>query len=189
MFYGRKGQYQLFWPVRGKGNAVLPATGQEKCYDVSDNVIDCSGTGQDGDLLTGSTWPHPRFKEESGLTHDRLTGLGWATHCDLTSGPVNWQQALDAVQDANMANLNGINHWRLPNINELASLVDCSNHSPALPQMHPFGGMQDGYWSSTTSFFQTDWAWVLYLNKGACGVGHMPGKTFYVWPVTTLNFY
>ena len=188
MFYGRKDQYQLFWPVRGKGNAVLPATGQEKCYDVSGNVIDCSGTGQDGDLLLGSTWPHPRFMEESGLIHDRLTGLGWAAHCDLTGNPVNWRQALYAVQDANMAGLDGRHHWRLPNINELASLVDCSCQSPALPQMHPFRGLQDGYWSSTTSLFEPDWAWVLYLNKGACGVGHKPGITFYVWLVTTLNF-
>ncbi|MBI4791951.1 MAG: hypothetical protein HY789_04280 [Deltaproteobacteria bacterium] len=38
-------------------------------------------------------------------------------------------------------------------------------------------------WSATTSFFKTDWAWVLYLEKGACGVGHKPGKTFFVWAV------
>jgi len=43
--------------------------------------------------------------------------------------------------------------------------------------------LREGYWSSTTSFFETDWAWVLYLEKGACGVGHKPGKTFHVWPV------
>lgn len=187
MFYGQKSQYQLFWPVRGQGNAVLPATGQEKCYDVTGKVIDCSGTGQDGELLEGSDWTQPRFQEESDIIYDRLTGLGWLRRCDLVRSPVNWQQALDAVQSANMASLGGINNWRLPNINELASLVDCSRHSPALPASHPFENIQDGYWSSTTSFFETDWAWVLYLNKGACGVGYKSGKTFYVWPVTTHN--
>lgn len=71
------------------------------------------------------------------------------------------------------------------------TLYTCPMHpeveQDALPVGHPFTAMRDGYWSSTTSFFETDWAWVLYLNKGACGVGHKPGKTFYVWPVTTLN--
>ena len=73
--------------------------------------------------------------------------------------------------------------WHLPTINELASLVDCDAHSPALPAGHPFIGLQDGYWSATTSFFECDWAWVLYLDKGACGVGHKPGRTFFLWPV------
>ena len=73
--------------------------------------------------------------------------------------------------------------WRLPNINELESLVDCSTHSPALPSPHPFTELRDGYWSSTTSYFETDWAYVLYLKKGACGVGHKPGKSFFAWPV------
>ncbi|HHD64762.1 MAG TPA: DUF1566 domain-containing protein, partial [Desulfobulbaceae bacterium] len=44
--------------------------------------------------------------------------------------------------------------------------------------------LQEGYWSSTTSFFETDWAWVLYMKKGACGVGYKPDATFHVWPVT-----
>jgi hypothetical protein len=73
--------------------------------------------------------------------------------------------------------------WSLPTINELASLVDCSTHSPALPESHPFLRMQPGYWASTTSYFETAWAWVLYLDKGACGVGYKAENTFHVWPV------
>ena len=36
----------------------------------------------------------------------------------------------------------GTYSWRLPNINELESLVDCSAHSPALPHGHPFRDVQ-----------------------------------------------
>ncbi len=186
MFYGRKNQYQLFWPVRGQ-SAVLPATGQKKCYDESGHTIDCLDTGQDGELLLGNDWPRPRFTIESGVIHDRLTGLGWAAS-DMTGGSVSWPEAFDAIQQANREKLDGLSSWRLPNINELTSLVDCSRHTPALPKGHPVQGMKDGYWSSTTSFFETDWAWVLYLNKGACGVGHKPGNHFHVLPVTTLAF-
>lgn len=187
MFYGRKEQEQLFWPVRGAENSLLPRTGQRRCYSSSGNTIDCAGSLQDGDLRRGVPWPEPRFSRKESCIHDRLTGLGWSSRGDLCQHPVNWQQALDLIRELNRSNREGINCWRLPNINELASLVDCSTHSPALPSGHSFTGLQDGYWSSTTSFFETDWAWVLYLDKGACGVGHKPGRTFFVWPVTTLT--
>jgi hypothetical protein len=76
-----------------------------------------------------------------------------------------------------MAAVEGLNQkangtrWRLPNINELESLVDCGRHNPALPSGHPFTDVREGYWSSTTSRFEPDWAWALYLKKGAIGVG------------------
>ena len=186
MFYGRKDQYQLFWPVRGK-SLILPATGQTKCYNERGQKIACTGSGQDGDLRHTNDCPHPRFKEVTGIIHDRLTGLGWYCGDDLNQAPVSWQESLDAVRAANRSRLDGITNWRLPNINELVSLVDCDCHSPALPVNHPFQDIRDGYWSSTTSFFETDWAWVLYMTKGACGVGYKPGKTFFILPVTTLN--
>jgi hypothetical protein len=43
--------------------------------------------------------------------------------------------------------------------------------------------MQDVYWSSTTSLFEPDWAWALYLNKGAVGVGQKAQAHFHVWAV------
>ncbi|MCO6414001.1 MAG: DUF1566 domain-containing protein [Thiogranum sp.] len=46
-----------------------------------------------------------------------------------------------------------------------------------------FSHVRDGYWSSTTSAFEPDWAWALYLDKGACGVGQKSGRHFHVWPV------
>lgn len=183
MFYGRKDQYYLFWPVRGTGNGLLRRTGQQLCYDIHGTVIPCPGSGQDGDLRLGHHWPAPRFAPTELTVLDRLTNLRWSRQADLSAGPVSWQQALDLVRDLNRSRFAGIDHWRLPNINELESLVDSASHSPALPADHPFISLQEGYWSSTTSYFETDWAWVLYLVKGACGVGHKPGKTFAVWPV------
>ena len=73
--------------------------------------------------------------------------------------------------------------WRLPNINELESLVDCTNYSPALPKDACFKKLRTGNWSSTTSTFEPDWAWALYLEKGAIGVGKKNGAHFYVWAV------
>jgi hypothetical protein len=39
----------------------------------------------------------------------------------------------------------------------------------ALPLEFPFESVQDVYWSSTSSLFEPDWAWALYLNNGAIG--------------------
>lgn len=183
MFYGRKDQYYLFWPVRGTGNGLLHRTGQELCYDSRGEIIPGAGTGQDGDYRLGHHWPVPRFVPGELTVLDRLTNLCWARQADSGNGPVSWQQALAEVQRLNREGFAGSHRWRLPNINELESLVDCAAHGPALSADHPFTSLREGYWSATTSFFETDWAWVLYLAKGACGVGHKPGKTFFVWPV------
>jgi len=73
--------------------------------------------------------------------------------------------------------------WRMPTINELESLVDASTHHPALPEGHPFTDARDAYWSSTTSFFAADWSYILYLEKGAVGVGYKKNRDFTLWPV------
>lgn len=183
MFYTRKDQYALLWPVCADGATALAATGQSACYGALGLPADCRGTGQDGELRLGSPWPVPRFERQGDLVRDRLTGLFWPGQAALSAEPVTWEEALEsALRWARSRQGDGL-LWGLPTINELASLTDCSRHSPALPEGHPFTGVQDGYWASTTSFFETGWAWVLYMEKGACGVGHKPGRTFYAWPV------
>lgn len=187
MFYGRKDQYYLLWPVRGGDSSRLLATGQNRCYDGAGMETPCRGSGQDGDFRLGRELPVRRFEAEGKWVRDLLTGLIWQKKANLTGGPVNWQEALDAVATLNADPGAGRYDWRLPNINELEALVDCACHSPALPGGHPFEDVQEVYWSSTTSFFETDWAWALYLHKGATGVGHKPGPAFHVWPVAGVH--
>lgn len=183
MFFGRKDESFLAWCVRGDGNGVLTASGQTACFNADGAEIPCPGTGQDGETGYGRAWPAPRFEERAGGVLDRLTGLLWRRTADLTGGPVHWPEALAAVADLNRRD--GDNGgWRLANINELESLVDCSAHSPALAAGHPFSALHDVYWSATTSFFEPDWAWALYLNKGAIGVGRKGGARFHVWAVS-----
>jgi len=185
MFYGQKEQFFLLWPVRGKGDTILPATGQTRCYDAKGQLISCAGSGQDGEFRSGVPWPEPRFKEAGSMVVDRLTNLCWRSSADLFGRPSTWEEALQAVTALNQQQ-GGTYSWRLPNINELESLVDCSAHRPALPQGHPFRDVREGYWSSTTSMFEPDWAWALYLSKGAVGVGQKGGAHFSVWAVCDL---
>jgi hypothetical protein len=98
---------------------------------------------------------------------------------------VVWRDALAAVAELNREGAGS--PWRLPTINELETLVDCAVHSPALPSGHAFTDVQDIYWSSTTSLFEPDWAWALYLEKGATGVGQKCFAHFSVWAVATFD--
>jgi hypothetical protein len=115
---------------------------------------------------------------------DRLTGLKWLKQASLLDEPTSWPGSFNLLEELNEKMADDGLHWRLPNINELESLVDCSTHSPALPEGHPFTHVKDVYWSSTTSFFEADWAWALYLIKGALGVGIKKEKKIFVWPVS-----
>lgn len=182
MFYGGKDQFYLVWPVRG-ASQVLPATGQGFCFDAQGREIPCRGSGQDGEYRVGVAWPQPRFTQQGDRVFDHLTRLHWMRQADLTHEPVSWPEALASVTSFNRKQPRG-GHWRLPNINELESLVDCSAHSPALQAEHPFDDVRDVYWSSTTSLFEPDWAWALYLDKGAVGVGQKTQARFYVWAVS-----
>ena len=184
MFYGGKDQSYLVWPVRGLGDDKLLSTGQDSCYDVTGQIISCSNSGQDGESQLGRKWNSSRFEADHDTVRDRLTGLVWQRQADRTGERVTWQQALDIAIAFNAENDDQF-RWRLPNINELESLVDCSTNHPALPKNHPFVNVTDSYWSSTTSFFEPDWAWALYLEKGAVGVGQKSGRHFCVWLVSS----
>lgn len=176
MFWGRKNRDYLVWPVRGKSE-VLPRTGEVECFDLNGHSMECIGSGADGDAKSGNAWPKQRFKlTENGIL-DRLTGLVWLKQANL-GGALSWSQALTVIED--LRQKSGQN-WHLPNINELESLVDVSNSSPALPLGHPFLDVQEVYWSSTSSGLQPDWSYALYMFKGAVGVGQKKAK-FAVWP-------
>lgn len=181
MFYSHKDDERMVWPVRG--NFLLPATGQISCYNRNGQKIPCLGTGQDGELRTGIPWPKPRFKIIEKVVLDKLTGLFWTKIADLAPGVVTWSEAFEVIRELNKKYYGGFSDWRLPNINELESLVDCEYHSPALSLDHPFENVREFYWSSTTSFYDPLWAWALYLYKGAVGVGLKKGPYFYVWAV------
>jgi hypothetical protein len=181
MFYGNKNSEYLLLPVCGE-SVELAATGQLCCYDSGGRVIDCKGSGQDGELQKGVAWPRPRFSMTDVGIEDHLSNCLWHPK-PLFDGACNsWKSSLAGVLE--LRRESGLN-WRMPTINELETLVDSSAHTPALPVDFPGENLQEAYWSSTTSFYEPEWAYVLYLHKGAVGVGFKANRDFPVWPVLT----
>jgi len=112
---------------------------------------------------------------------DRETGLVWEQ--EPSTSTFNWVVAPSHCYPLGVGGRKG---WRLPTIEELASLVDTSNLSPALPSGHPFtltSTQEDGfYWSATTDAFFTGNAWGVNLDVG--GVGSISKESpFHVWCV------
>jgi hypothetical protein len=188
--------------------APVPATGQT----VSQLP------GDDGALKTGVPWPTPRFTivfdtrgNSKGLVKDNLTKLQWLQNANCF-GAMTWEDALLAVskmneeiaQNGSACGYRGWqNDWRLPNLNELRSLIDIRFTFPALPNTRgtgqwiegrPFINVQtgyDGYWTSTSAVWNlTTVAWTIRFAEGNVSgtwktnptpEGYSPMT--YVWPV------
>ena len=122
---------------------------------------------------------------------DRLTGLVWSKD-GKAPGPAacspdkdkTWQEALDYVKCLNINSYLGKNNWRLPNRNELASLVNYehSNNSNWLA-MQGFLNVEAGnYWSSTTYTYATWNAWRIGMHDGAVTT-QAHKRLLNIWPV------
>ncbi|MEJ2037785.1 MAG: DUF1566 domain-containing protein [Desulfosarcinaceae bacterium] len=185
VYRGMKHNAYMVWPVRGAEDRPprILQTGQRECYGAEGGIVDCGDSGQDGAYRSGIPLPEPRFEEEGDMVLDRASGLAWLRNTDSAGSMLDWTAAIDAVARMNAGNEHGHSDWRLPAVAELESLTDMARHSPALPGGHPFVGVQDFYWSSTTSMYDTRYAWALYLRDGSVGVGYKPLAEFYLWPV------
>jgi hypothetical protein len=169
----------------------LPQTGQTKCYNTSGKVIKCSGTGQDGEIRAGSSWPSPRFipgtgDEEDCIT-DTLSGLMWARNANIPNDDRNWSASIDY---ANSLVLCGHSDWRLPNVNELQTLFNSAETDNATwlsdqQFTSVMSDFTDYYWSSTT---QSYWTYYAYTMHSAVGFNNMETKqdssmAMRTWPV------
>ena len=179
MFFGHKADDAVVWPVRGRSTTLF-VTGQQTCHSSYGEPVQCAGSGQDGELRMGLSWPEPRFELADGGVEDRLSGLIWSGQADLTGRMVDWAAARQAVEDLAARTDQA---WRLPSIMELESLTDCAHADPALPAGHPFVSVQEAYWSATASGYDPKWAFCLYLHKGAVGVGFKARPEFHAWAV------
>ncbi|MEA1923296.1 MAG: DUF1566 domain-containing protein [Pseudomonadota bacterium] len=96
---------------------------------------------------------------------DHETGLVWQRYTSDTTYTWNEAQA-----NCYMLYCGTRLGWRLPTVDELATLIDRSQTEPSLPQEHPFTNVQSSfYWSITTGGGYEDGAWGVDFSDGNAG--------------------
>lgn len=118
----------------------------------------------------------------SNAVLDRETGLVWQKSPDSTAR--TW---FGAQQHCGLLSVGNRKGWRLPTVQELASLVDddpANTSSPRLPPGHPFQGVQSStYWSATSSAGIDGFAWALSFSSGDVFSAGGKGQSVFVWCV------
>ncbi len=134
-------------------------------YGPSDHVASLARTGQASSFASGDdyanqsgvAWPATRFTDNAdGTVTDHLSGLIWLKDAGCTAA-TDWSSALSAAHQlasgsCGLTDGSSAGQWRMPNANELESLVDVSQTNPALSSGAPFTNVDaiHAYWSSTT---------------------------------------
>ncbi len=127
--------------------------------------------------------PTASFNTNAGLAIHSLTGLTW-TRCSLgeswdnntnsctgTVQSFNWEAALNEVKQRNADNYLGFSDWRLPNLNELSSIMEHCGHYPSINQaIFPssnslFGSSSVAYYITSSSYTRVpSLAWSVDFN-------------------------
>ena len=124
-----------------------------------------------------------------GTITDTETGLVWAKcslgqswvantpgdgsddQCSGTATTYTWKAALESAQTANAASYLGRTDWRLPNKNELESLVEAACTQPAINGNLFTATVSAGYWSASAYTGNDSYAVYVHFYDGVVGGG------------------
>lgn len=168
----------------------IPKTGQATQY----NGRADDGYYQKGNPLSEAERFTPGEGDESGVVMDNVTGLMWEQKTtdggihDI-NGKYSFYDAISVfVSTLNNTSFAGYSDWRLPNINELQSIIDYSRNNPSTYPVfvNTFPGQ---YVSSTTSHYiipntggrlGIDYVWFVDFSDASVltsGKGHLGDLT------------
>ena len=169
----------------------LPATGQNDCYNLNGEIIttpqkDDTLYGQDGNYNINPISYEKIISDDIELIKDKNTGLIWElkssnpNDINFAKDRYSWEDAKRKyIEKLNTNRYGGFDDWRLPNREELRSIVDYSGVSPALsseifPNTEPAF-----YWSKDIFGDSKDMAWGVYFAYG-CGICYATHKEYFV---------
>ena len=117
----------------------------------------------------------------NAAVYDGETGLVWEQ--SPSAAIQHWQDAQIACGQKMVGNRFG---WRLPTVQELASLVDPTQSAyPFLPAGHPFdfSSFPYSFWAATTWAQNPDYAWIVQLINPGIGPNHKVNDSNSAWCV------
>ena len=113
----------------------------------------------------------PRFELvlDGAAVLDKETGLVWEKWPNTSGG--TWFEVRSHCNTTWVGNRAG---WRLPTVQELASLADLTQSNPALPAGSPFRYvLSDYYWTATLEGHNDSTAaWLVYFGNGGVTYGN-----------------
>lgn len=195
-YYASKEAKLLFRAVRHTDPSAtaekvfrLPDTGQRECFNDQGAVIPPPAKGQPFYGQDGTVEIHPlsgcRLREGGEPTDgtttwaqgfrmvlDKNTGLVWevkspsAPDLNYAGRLYTFEQAAAYVDQLNAEGYGGFTDWRLPNKEELRSIVDYGRYSPAL--LETFGGdcPPAFFWSKDVYGPNPELMWGVYFSYG-----------------------
>jgi len=103
------------------------------------------------------------LSKSGNVVSDSKTGLDWQDISENNSITYNWQEAINYCESLT---LDTYDDWRLPNINELKTLIDRSKINPAIKEVVFEYVKSSHYWSSTSVVSNENDAWGIYFYFG-----------------------
>ena len=159
----RNGSSAKPWYICWSGTVVF------RYWDISNSMcIRCVRTGPFWSLSTSSRL----IVESEATAKDIRTGLEWQRSNDGVSR--TWSQAQDY---SNGLSLNGHNDWRLPTVQELASIVDYTKETPAINTTIFPSGSGDTFWSNTDDPAPNYGVWTVWFAYEGTGPGGVLTRT------------
>lgn len=173
-------------PCPSEGEAFY---GQDACYNINPmSYTKLDATGNDlpddaaswsmvRDNVTSLIWEVKQAKDEKpdySNPHDADNTYTWYDSNPETNGgnvgtPGDGADIEDFITALNITKYGGYQDWRIPAIDELASIVDYNIFSPnpAINMYYFINTSASGYWSSTDSALDENFSWVLDFINGS----------------------
>jgi hypothetical protein len=132
-----------------QGGTTFPDTGQTTVFRA----------GDDGTYFSGC---QPSYTDNGdGTVTDNCTGLLWEQ--SVNPQALTWPRAIDYCEALTVA---GHSDWRLPNIRELASIIDYGTFYPAMNTAFQFPDYAWDSWSGTSGATDSATAWYITFGEG-----------------------
>jgi len=104
-----------------------------------------------------------RWTRTGEVVTDSKLGLMWQDNVEAKTVRKNWKEAKYYCENLSFS---GHSDWRLPNYEELQSIVDYDRNKPAIMQSFKNVSTSDYYWSSSVSVSNTKGAWIVNFYNG-----------------------
>ena len=103
------------------------------------------------------------------IVTDSKTQLMWDRR---ETSSMTHEEAVAHIVQLNKDKFGGFADWRLPECDELLTLVDRTKHEPAVDTDAFPDCKSSWYWSATSAAYSpADCAWLVYFYDGDCGWG------------------